>query len=63
MQIDENHIKSLKGCMTYLDGSYQGRKKLTFLWPSPHRRPNLTKYEQICRKTKIEQMLPNIFEN
>ena len=46
-----------------LDGSYQGRKKLTFLWPCPHRQPNLIKSEQICRKFKIEQILKNQLEN
>ena len=46
-----------------LDGSYQGRKKLTFLWPCPHRQPNLIKSEQICRKSKIEQILKNQLKN
>ena len=47
----------------FLDGSYQAHKKLTFLWPSPHWRPNWTKYELICRKSKIEQVWPNLWEN
>ena len=46
-----------------LDGSYQGRNICFCLWPSPHRRPNLTKYEQICRKSKIQRILSNTLEN